>query len=208
MSDEKAAQANTDADKSQGSLLTASAPADKVSADSGNKDPQKAESTETQGKAVVPEKYELKLPENSKLDSSALDEISLFAKEKGLSNEAAQALLERENEVLSRHEQQQQEAYELKKKEWVSAVEGDKEIGGNNLSKSVELAKRVVTRFGTPDFLAALNSTGLGNHPELVRVFARIGGAMSEDQFVMPGASDSGRKKSAAEILYPNHKQN
>jgi len=49
---------------------------------------------------------------------------------------------------------------------------------------------------------AALDQTGMGNHPELVRTFAQIGKAISEDKIHMGNQSHG--ERSAADILYPN----
>jgi hypothetical protein len=57
--------------------------------------PPEAKPTEAK---VVPEKYDLKLPEASLLDASHVEKLTAFAKERGLSNDEAQALLERENQ--------------------------------------------------------------------------------------------------------------
>ena len=70
---------------------------------------------------------------------------------------------------------------------WVGEIKADKEIGGANFDTSVRHAQAAAKKFGSPEFLAALDATGMGSHPELVRVFARIGKAMAEDTFVAPG---------------------
>lgn len=54
-------------------------------------------------------------------------------------------------------------------------------------------------KFGSPELKQYLNETGLGNHPELVRIFANIGKAMSEDGLV---TGNSGGVKSAADVLF------
>ena len=53
--------------------------------------------------------------------------------------------------------------------------------------------------FGTPELKTYLNDTGLGNHPDLVKAFVKIGKAMSEDGMV--DGSNQGQR-SAAEVLY------
>lgn len=150
---------------------------------------------------VVPEKYDLKLPEGSLLDAKAIEEISSFAKEKGLSNEQAQAILERENGAVSNFASKQQQDLKEKPTAWLSEAQSDKEIGGEAFAKNAEVAKRVVDKFGSEAFKKTLNDTGLGNHPELVRVFYRIGKMMSDDQFIVPGAQ-TGAKKSIEDVFY------
>lgn len=153
-------------------------------------------------KKVVPEKYELKVPEGSQLDASYVEKIASYAKEQGLSNEQAQALLERDSAALADYVKAQHETLEKQQVEWKQQVELDKEIGGQAHRQNVELAHRVLKRFGSEAFLDQLDSTGLGNHPELLRVFVRIGKQMGEDSLVMPGVDGSSTKLDPAQVLY------
>lgn len=152
-------------------------------------------------KPVVPEKYDLKLPKDSALSDAHLEKLSVYAKEKGLSNEQAQTLLERESQAVSDYVTNIKETQSKMTESWFEQAKSDKEIGGEGFKQNAELAKRVVTRFGTDDFKKELNKTGLGNHPELLRVFSRIGKAMSDDQLVIPGVQAGGRK-SIESLLY------
>jgi len=161
------------------------------------------EETKEEETPKAPEKYDLKLSEDSPLDASDVERISAYAKEKGLSNEVAQEMLEREEAaIVSYRDAQMQEVEEIRAK-WLEEAENDKEIGGDEFKKNVTLAKRVIDKFGSKEFKETLKDTGFGNHPEVVRVFVRIGKAMSDDQFVT-AKSQVGGKKSAADILYPS----
>lgn len=59
--------------------------------------------------------------------------------------------------------------------EWAAAVKADPEIGGANYEKTVAMSAQGLDKFFTGDFRAYLTATGLGNHPEMVRGFAKIG---------------------------------
>jgi len=162
---------------------------------------EKLESAKEEVKAV-PEKYELKLPEGSLVDNSRLEEIAAFAKAQGFSNETAQAVLDRESGALNAyHESQQAMLKELTEVKWVEQVKADKEIGGEKFRENVELAHRALAHFGSEDFKNELNRTGFGNHPELVRVFARVGKLIANDQAVRPGVQTT-QKKSAEDLFY------
>ena len=152
-------------------------------------------------KKVVPEKYNLALPKDSLLDPTAIEEISSFAKENGLSNEEAQDILEGESVKLAAH-------VDKLKEKWSTEWKNDKEIGGAEFEKNAELAKRVIDRFGTDGLKNELNKWGYGNHPELGRLLVKIGKAMAEDTLRMPGSQPAGeQRKSLAEVLYPNQKE-
>jgi hypothetical protein len=150
---------------------------------------------------VVPEKYELQLPKDSPLDPGHLEKIAAYAKERGFSQEEAQAFMERDHEVLAAYVDQQNGKFNETRAGWIEAVKADKEIGGENMPKAVELARRALDRFGSKSLKDELNRTGLGDHPELVRLLSRVGKIMSNDSSILGGNSvDS--KKSMAELLY------
>lgn len=157
-------------------------------------------------KTVVPEKYDLKVPEGSRLDPSAVEKIASFAKDKGLSNEQAQVILDREDAAVAGFVDRQTQELKAKPAQWKAEAQSDKEIGGEAFPENVEIAHRAITRFGSETLKQALNDSGLGNHPELIRAFYKIGKAMAEDKFVASGGQNADVKKSAAEVLYPSSK--
>lgn len=148
----------------------------------------------TEQKPVVPEKYDLKLPEGSVLHPAVVDKIAALAKERGLSNEKAQELLNQESDSVAAAVQQQASA-------WAEEAKSDPEIGGDGFKENVELSKRVIARFGSDSLKKELDKTGYGNHPELVRLLTKIGKAMDPDRLVIPG-TQSGGKKSIEDIFY------
>ncbi len=172
----------------------------KVEAQTDTPKPQDAQAPKT----VVPEKYDLKLPENSLLDASHTEKIAAYAKAQGLSNDAAQALLNREATVVADYAEGLKEKQKQKSSEWVDQVKGDTELGGEGFARNSELAKRVINRYGSDALKKELNETGLGNHPELVRFVSRIGKSMSEDQLILPGKNAGGVSKSMEDVFYGN----
>jgi len=161
-----------------------------------------------------PEKYDLKAPEGfEQLDPVLLEQFEPVARELGLSNEAAQKLVETQMpKVIERITEQHREAWGNQIEAWVSEVKADKEIGGEALGANLEAAKRAIDKFGTPELKALIDypsqdnpkGLGLGNHPELVRVFARIGKAMADDTFENGNGNGAGGRRDPAEILYGN----
>lgn len=151
---------------------------------------------------VVPEKYDLKLPEGSLIDPSALEEFSAQAKADKLTQEQAQTRLERDSALFASFEKSQQAKLESESTKWIESVKTDKEIGGDELNRNVEVAKQVVQKFGTPQLMEDLNRTRLGNYPEFVRMMVRIGKAMSPDQLIVPGSSTPKTEKPIEDIFY------
>lgn len=150
----------------------------------------------------APEKYELVLPKDSKLTAADVERISAEAKERGLSNEDAQALLERDSKTIGSYVESQTAKLIETSKQWKQDASVDPEIGGNDFGEKSEVAKRVVSRFATVGFKKALDESGFGNHPELIRIFYRIGKMMTDDQLVLPNSTTTGTKKEVADVLY------
>ncbi len=154
----------------------------------------------------LPDKYDLTIPKDSLLDPSIIDEISAYAKEKRLSNEAAQGLLERESKAVSSFRESQDNEVKEIRDSWLGEAENDKEIGGDDFKKNAELSKRVIDRFSTVEFKKTLNETGFGNHPEVIRIFTRIGKLMGEDVLTKSGVQGSG-EKSMEDVFYPKKEE-
>jgi predicted XRE-type DNA-binding protein len=147
------------------------------------------------------EPVELKLPEGSILEASAIDDVKAFAKEHGLSGKQAQALLEKQNAAVSQFQSKEVEKFEQTKASWIDASKADKEIGGENFSKAAEFAKRAYDQFATPEFKTLLQKTGAENHPEFVRVFYRIGKLTSDSEFRGGGGKPSNEPR-AADVIF------
>lgn len=188
--DQKAAADKAVADKAAGDKAVA----DQVAA-------QAAAKAEAEKKGVI----SLKLPEGSLLDPALVEKTAAYAKERGLSQEQAQGLLERESEAATAHQDRLLANHKAMTAKWIEDVKADKEIGGAAFVQSTEDARRALTRFGSEAFRKILDDTGYGNHPEIVRVFAAVGRAMKDDKLVPGTAGAGGSKKSPAEVMYPSH---
>jgi hypothetical protein len=147
---------------------------------------------------VVPESYELKMPDGVQLDSAAAEEFTAIAKELKLDQAAAQKLADIGAKMATR----QAEAHAQLVETWTEQVKTDKEIGGDKLDQNLGIARKAIDTFGSPELKALLNSTGLGNHPEVVKLAFKVGKAISEDRFVT--GSPKGAETDMAKKLFPN----
>ncbi|ELG5718325.1 peptidase [Escherichia coli] len=148
----------------------------------------------------APEKYEFKPAEGQELDTAALEQFEPIARELNLTNEQAQKMVDLYGtKIMPMVQQQQAEAWQKTTEQWAADVKADKEIGGDKLTANLSAAQRALDQFGTPELKEYLNATGLGNHPDLVKTFVKIGKAMSEDGMV--DGSNQGQR-TAAEVLY------
>ena len=147
---------------------------------------QQAEGTKTEGDQGkkpegAPESYEFKAPEGVQFDDAVIGAFSEVAKELNLPQDQAQKVLDKMAPVMNARQSEQLEAARA---QWAEETKADKEFGGEKLNENLATAKKALDTFGTPEFRALLNESGLGNHPEVIRVFYRAGKAISEDRFV------------------------
>lgn len=158
----------------------------------GKGDGQQQQQQQQQSQA--PEKYELKLAEDSLLDTFTVGKVEALARERGLSNEQAQ-------ELLGNAEKNATEARDARSKAWSQEWQSDRELGGVNMARTIANVDRFKTNM--PDLAQLLDQTGYMNNPVVMRRLNQIGAAMSEDkpgQFNATGGSAG--PKDAATVLY------
>jgi hypothetical protein len=151
----------------------------------------------------APEKYEFTAPEGMTLEPGITAEFETIARVHDLSNEDAQKFVGLGAKLVEKLASQQQEAHTAQVSKWLDDAKADKEFGGEQFEKSITAARKAVEKFGTSELKGLLEQTGLGNHPEIVRLFHRIGNAIAEDSLVI-AASGGGSKRSAASVLFDN----
>lgn len=181
-------------------------------------DPAKTGATDgtastTSTTAVVtgaPEKYaDFKLPDGVKLEATELTDLQTYAKANGFTQVQAQAVLDRTLKTRTDAEtsvvQKQQEAVKQLSTDWKAATQADAEIGGDKLTATLATAVKARDAYGSPELIKILNDSGMGNHPEVVRFFAKVGAAMSEDKHVQSGKSVAANTDEArAARMYPS----
>lgn len=174
-------------------------PQEEKPADGDKPEEKKPGEEKEQKQEGAPEKYEFQAAEGVELDTEALKDFEPVARDLNLTNEQAQKLVDAYPKILAGVQQRQAEAWQAQTEQWAADVKADKEIGGDKLTANLSSAQRALDLFGGPVLKEYLNTTGLGNHPELVKAFVKIGKAMSEDGMV--DGSNQGQR-SAAEVLY------
>jgi len=148
----------------------------------------------------APEQYEdFTLPEGMELDPEVTEEFKTVAKEMNLSQEKAQQLIDLQGKAVAKMQEQQQKTVQ----QWAEDVRKDPEIGGDKFDESVQTAKKALDTYGSDKLKELLDTSGLGNHPEVVRFFAKVGGTLTEDTLEegQGGGQDS---KPLANRMYPN----
>jgi hypothetical protein len=189
--------------------------ADAASFDTGESqdDPveQDGEEFDGEGDHAVPETYELEAPDGFTVDPQALAVATPVFKELGLSNEQANKLMpvaakfaaglsdKLNAQILSQ--------VHADRKAWLDTAMADREIGGANWKQTLAKGAYALDNLGFPKgspFRVLLDESGLGNHPEMIRAWAKVGRAIGEDGDFVRGAGTPHSRRDTAETLYPN----
>lgn len=184
--------------KTQGTGATPDGAAPGTPAGSGGQSPAVTETPKADEKKGV----ELKPPEGWQ-DEKALIEFKKAAEESGLDSPKAQRFFD----LFAAREKAEADALAAAQSEWLQAAKADKEIGGASFDANSLLAKKAMVKFGGESLQTWLQETGLGNHPELIRAFVRIGKAMAEDSIAGKGngvTTAANDEQTALRKLYPN----
>lgn len=159
------------------------------------------EQTEESKPEGAPEAYAFTAPEGKEFDAGLTDAFAAVAKDLNLSQDSAQTILSKMAPVLEARQAAQAQAM---KSEWLESAKSDAEYGGAKLQENLGVAKKAMDSFANPALVTLLNETGLGSHPEVVRLFYKVGKTISEDRFVANGAQGGSAAANPAQRLFPN----
>jgi hypothetical protein len=159
----------------------------------------------------APEAYQFTAPEGFVIDEALSAEFSPVLKELDLTQEQADKLVAFAPRLISQSVDAAV-ADTLKSigfegsKDWATTSKQDKEFGGDKLAESIGIAKQARDQFGTPELRKLLENSPLGNHPEVMRFFYRVGKAISPDGYVPAGKAAPATN--TAQRLYTESKMN
>ncbi len=142
----------------------------------------------------VPEAYEkFSLPEGFEFGEGKAKEFGALARELGLPQDKAQRLVDMYVGSLQQELSAQIEAVTARNKGWQEAARNDKEFGGADFERNLAVANEGLRRLGTPELISYLEESGLGNHPEVIRLCWRAGRLVGEDHQPDGGYMPGGR---------------
>jgi hypothetical protein len=149
--------------------------------------------------------------EGFSIDPALVQNADPVLRDIGLSNDAANKLLPVARDIMARTQEslarQIEDAATAQKKTWHDAFVADPEIGGARRAETEHFAAKALDAMGYAQghpFRQALDNSGFGNHPDMIRAFRRLGELVGEDgSFVRPTTAPS-RNRPVWERLYPN----
>jgi hypothetical protein len=144
------------------------------------------------GRPEAADKYafsDVKLPEGLAVDDGLKTGFQKVAHQAGLNMKQADALYQWWNAIQAERftaagaqtVQQQTAAIDGLRKEW-----------GQAFDQNVALAQQAVAHYGGDKLRSELEGTGLGNNPELARIFAKLGRNLQEDGLIGKGGTGGG----------------
>lgn len=154
----------------------------------------------------APEEYaNFEVPEGVTLDQEVLGEFKALGKELNLPQAQAQKVADLGVQLAQKWAAAQTANVEALQAEWLETTKADKDFGGEKLAATLADGKKALDAYGTDALREVLNQTKLGNHPEVIRFFAKVGQTLNEDGHVSPSGQASERPKDVAKRLFPNH---
>lgn len=156
--------------------------------------------------AGAPEKYtDFAAPEGAHLDSKVMEQFAEAARDLNLPQDAAQKMIDKMAPIMAARQAEQIDALRT---EWAETSKTDKDFGGAKLTENLVHAHRALETLGTPELKGLLNETGLGNHPEFIRLMVKAGKAISEDHVVTGGAASEPATDMASRMYPKKHVPN
>lgn len=133
------------------------------------------------GRPQDPDKYDLSgiVPET--FNQSLVDEFRKKAHENGMSNEGARKMAEWYRDVELRQVETMQKARQEQSDMNILQLKTE---FGVKFEEEVNNARKALDAYTDKDFRKYMDESGLGNHPALVKAFAKIGRELSEDRLV------------------------
>ena len=158
--------------------------------------------------AEAPIVYDFKLPDGIEPDLPAIESLKAILGENKVSPEAGQKLVDLYQELQAA----QTAAWTQRTQQWAADAKADPFLSGKEVAaggfRSFDEARaaigKVVAKYVDPETKAFLDQMGLGNHPGLVRAFAKIGRDLGEGQTV-PGTGAA--PSDTLRALYSNSPQ-
>jgi len=151
------------------------------------------------------------LPEGTNIDDGTLDWFKGVSKESGLTSESASKMAtefaKRQAASTEQAETDQAAAIVSLNDGWVKEMKEDADYGGAKYDATIQSAQSAVMKFGGVPLAKELDRVGMGNHPMLIRAFAKIGASFAEDNSGKPNPNKGNAQQSEEERLrqrYPN----
>lgn len=150
------------------------------------------EGGDADGDQGPPEEYAFdELPEGAELDQGLTEKVTPVFKELGLTNTQANQLAAAYAEHIQSDAEARASEWQKTNEQWVEQARKDPEISEMGWDSAVEAANKFIDTFGGAELSEAIAMGVNGNHPAVIRAFAKAGAALTDDR-TETGSSSGG----------------
>ncbi len=163
-------------------------------------------------KAEEPPAYEpltadaLKLPaeeEGFAINEGLRDEFLNLVNDQNLTPaERAQSLVDLYVKTAKEASEKGSQAWDSVQQQWQEQAMADPDIGGAKLEPALISVSRAIDKFGTPEVREAMDLTGAGNHPAIIKFIYQMAKQFDEGTPVSGQATSGGQ--SLADKMFPS----
>lgn len=148
----------------------------------------------------------IKFPEDVKVPAGdpAFVEFADITRKHGLPQDAAQEYVDLYAKTVKSAADKPYQMWRDTQKGWQDEVMADPEMGGKNFDNVRRTIGTVLNEYGDPKVRQALDFTGAGNNPAIIRTFYRMAKALAEPGPVGAQAPTRSMPDSPGAALYPH----
>jgi len=146
--------------------------------------------------------YDFKFADGVPVDDAFKSDMTAWAKKHKLDLEAAQGAAD----LAAKYGESMAEKFTAEmvnlRNEWATQARADKEYGGDNFDANLAGANKALQQFGSLELIKVLKDTGLGNNPEVIRLFHNINKTISQDSVAAAITASASAEKTQAQRMY------
>jgi hypothetical protein len=153
---------------------------------------------------AAPPDYALTVPPGMDPDEPLLGTFKEIAAKHGLPLEAAQDIVDMVAPKLAEALTRPYQLWKKTQEAWQAEAKSDAEFGGADFARNMASIAKVLDQYCDPKLRDALDVTGAGNHPAIIRSFWRLSQILTEPGHVA-AAKPAAVSKDPAGTMYPTH---
>lgn len=127
--------------------------------------------------------------------------MEVLADTKMSHQDRAQALVDLQGKVLESAAQKIAVQWETQQKTWQDEIKADPALGGEKLAPALGQISRLIDAHGSEELRTAMDQTGMGNHPAMIRFLHKLSGFLGEGG-ALPGGVPAATEKSQAQRIF------
>ena len=164
----------------------------------------KAEAAKANDTRLNPFKAEeIKLPEGLAADETTQKSLVELINKHGVPRDAVNDLLALQANVTKSASERNTADWNKMQETWRDQITKDPIIGGDKLAPTLANITKVIDKFGSPELRQALDLTGAGNNPAIIKFMAKIADQFKEGSLT-PASNPGSQPISAAQKIYPS----